>query len=66
MNEKYFDEIPFILYRISKKKTTANSVAKGLRNKGYYVRVVKMSRGYEIWVSKNPRWFYKISKIWDN
>jgi histidinol-phosphate/aromatic aminotransferase/cobyric acid decarboxylase-like protein len=60
--ERLINGIPFILFRVSRKKTTANSVAKTLRNKGYYVRIIKTSRGYEIWVSKNPRWFYKMTK----
>jgi len=60
--ERYINGIPFILYRTSKQKTTADSVAKRLRNKGYYVRVIKTKKGYEVWVSKNPRWFYKITK----
>ncbi len=59
---KIINGIPFILYRTSKRKATANSVARKLRNKGYYVRVLRKSVGYEIWVSRNPRWFYKITR----
>jgi len=58
--ERTIDNIPFILYRISRKKSTANSIAKKIRNRGYYARVIKTRKGYEIWVSRNPRWFYMI------
>jgi hypothetical protein len=59
---RYINGIPFLLYRISRKKVTANSVANSLRNKGYYVRILESPKGHEVWVSKNPRWFYKITK----
>ena len=62
VKERRIEGISFVLYRTSRKKTTANSVAKTLRNKGYYARIVKTLGGYEVWVSKNPRWFYKIIK----
>jgi hypothetical protein len=60
--ERIINGIPFVLHRTSRKKSTANSVAQNFRNKGYYVRVIKTAKGYEIWVSRNPRWFYKMIK----
>lgn len=63
MTTKLIDGIPFILHQISKKKTTARSVAQKFRKGGYYVRVIKSFKGYEIWVSMNPRWFYKLDTI---
>jgi|LGVF01.2.fsa_nt_gb hypothetical protein len=60
MRQKLIDGIPFILRRISRKKTTAKSVADKFRKEGYYIRVVKSSKGYEIWVSNSPRWFYEL------
>jgi len=60
---KHIDNIPFYLYRISRTKKNAAAVAEGLRRKGYYARVSKTSRGYEVWVSANPRWFYKLSRL---
>ncbi|NMX21669.1 hypothetical protein C5S30_04390 [ANME-1 cluster archaeon GoMg4] len=63
MKTKLIDGVPFILHRTSKKKTTAKYEAEKFRRAGYYVRVLKSSKGYEIWVSMNPRWFYKLDTI---
>lgn len=60
---RIIDGITFYLYRVSRNKTIATNIAKKIRKKGYYVRVFRTSRGYEIWVSANPRWFYKFEII---
>jgi len=60
---KKIEGIPYILYRISHTKKTADSVARQIRDYGYYVRVIESIKGYEIWVSKNPRWFYALEKF---
>ena len=51
--------IPFFLYKIIKKRRTAEYIANSIRRKGYYVRVIHSRKGYEIWVSENPKWFFK-------
>ena len=56
---KYFNEIPFLLYKTVKTKKEAESIAERIRKEGYYVRKIKNPDGIEIWVSKNPRWFYR-------
>jgi len=63
MKQRMMDGIPFILFKEYVNKITAKSAAKTLRDRGYYVRVIRTSRNYEIWVSKNPRWFYKLAKF---
>jgi len=55
---KIIDGIRFYRYRTSHTKKIANDVANKIRNQGHYVRVLKTSKGYEIWVSLNPRWYY--------
>jgi len=56
---KYFDNIPFKLYRIVKTKNIVNFIVKMIKQEGYYVKIISSSKGIEIWVSENPRWFYR-------
>ena len=46
----------FRLYRVCRTKRTAQQIAYSLRNKGYYVRIRKTIRGYEIWVKPRSFW----------
>ena len=59
---RYFDGIPFRLYKVVRTKKSAYSIAHILRNKGYYVRLVGSSKGIEIWISVNPKWFYRFGQ----
>ena len=59
MRKRVIDGIVFYLYRVTRRKRIANIIATQIRARGHYARIIPSSRGYEIWVSANPRWFYK-------
>ena len=51
---KQFDGYRYTLYRKSTKKSTATKVANGLRNKGKFSRITKVSGGYKVWSRPMP------------
>ncbi|MFW6122073.1 MAG: hypothetical protein ACOC80_14415 [Petrotogales bacterium] len=63
MRVKEIDGIPFYFYSKHRTKKAANVQASRLRNQGYYARVFGSRSGIEVWVSKNPRWFYKLGNF---
>ena len=56
---RIIDGKPFYRYKIVRSSQTAKRIAEKIRASGYYVRVVDSSKGKELWVSLNPKWFYK-------
>jgi len=60
MKSKVIKGIPFILHATVHTKKEAKIIAERLRFRGYYVRLSGSSKGIEIWVSLNPRWFYRL------
>ncbi len=61
MDIRYFKGFPFKLYKITNEKH-AVPIAKTIKKQGYYVRTIKTSKGIEIWVSLNPKWFYRFGR----
>ena len=63
MKMKMIDGILFYLIKTASKKMVAKKIANEMRERGYYARIIHTSKGYEVWVSANPRWFYNWMKF---
>lgn len=50
--------VDYKLERTFLTKEEAKKEAKEWEKKGYYTKIAKTSKNYELWVSKNQRWFY--------
>ena len=54
---RLIDGIPFIFYKKYETKEKVLEKQRKIESDGYYTR---RFREFELWVSNNPRWFYKL------
>ena len=55
---RLIDGIPFIFYKKYENKEQVLEKQRKIESDGYYTRCF---RELELWVSNNPRWFYKLA-----
>jgi len=63
MKKRFFDGIPFYLYREVEDRKEAEEIAENLRRRGWYARVISTGKKVKVYVSTNPRWFFEFLKI---
>lgn len=64
MGEKrFFNGIPFYLYKEVEDRKEASEIAEDLRRRGWYVRVVPTGKRVKVYVSTNPRWFFEFLEM---
>jgi len=63
MKKRFFDGIPFYLYREVEDRKEAEEIAENLRRRGWYARVISTGKKVKVYVSTNPRWFFDFLKI---
>ena len=62
MELRKFKGIPFMLFRVFEDRDRAKYLAEAVRNQGYYARVIAKNGKFEVWVSRNPQWFYSFGE----
>jgi len=63
MKKRFFDGIPFYLYREVEDRKEAEEIAENLRRRGWYARVISTGKKVKVYVSTNPRWFFDFREI---
>ena len=63
MKKRFFNGIPFYLYKEVEDRKEADEIAEDLRRRGWYARVVAAGKRVKVYVSTNPRWFFEFLKM---
>jgi len=63
MKKRFFNGIPFYLYKEVENRKKASEIADDLRRRGWHARVVAAGKKIKVYVSTNPRWFFEFLEM---